>query len=230
MQALNSFSVGNARRALLMAGVGMLLAFLLLAPLAAHAASSTITVSTDKSYYYGPNGAATVSISGTVTPAPGVTGTNVAYTVVSPGGAQVIVGQTGVDATSGSYSATFVTGGTSSWVNGTYTVNVQYNGATASANFQYGNVSSSQGGTGTTTTVMVTTTIVEQTTTTVNAQTTVTVNAQTTTTVNAQTTTTVVQQTTVTAANSDTGLYVGIVGVVIAIIAGALSVMALRRH
>jgi hypothetical protein len=230
MQALNS--LGNTRRALFMAGVGMLLAFLLLAPLAAHAASTTVTVSTDKSYYAGT---ATVTVSGAVTPAPGVSGTNVAFSVVAPNGATVGAGQLAVGATTGAYSGTFVTGGTLYSVNGTYTVNVNYNGATASSTFQYGNVTTS-GGSGTTTTVMVTTTVIvnSATTTTVisNVQTTVTQQTQTTITqqFSSGTTTTIMATTTVSQTGTDTGTIVGAVGVVIAIVAGALAIVALRKH
>jgi hypothetical protein len=245
MQTLNS--VGYARKTLLIAGIGMLMAFLFLAPLAAHAAGS-VTVGTDKTYYAG---AATITVSGTVSPAPGVTGTNVAITIVGPTNSQVYANQFAVGST-GSYTGTLVAGGTLWNVNGTYTVNANYNGATASSSFQYGNVTTTTSGgkTGTTTTVMVTTTVVVdsavtttvvsnvQATTTVLQQSTVTQQA--TTTVNAQTTTTLLQQqqttvnayttTTVSQTGTDTGLIVGAIGVVIAIIAGAIAVMALRRH
>jgi len=67
MQSLNS--VGYARKAIFVTGMGMFIAFLFLAPLAVFAASSTVTVATDKSFYAAT---ATITVSGTVSPAPGV--------------------------------------------------------------------------------------------------------------------------------------------------------------
>ena len=210
MQSLNS--VGDARKALLIAGLGMLIAFLFLAPLVAHAQSPSVTITTDKSAYAGTE---TITVSGTVSPAPGVSGTNVAVTILSPQGATVDANQFSVNSATGAYTGTFTTGGPLYNVNGTYTITVTAaNGATASTSFQYGS-GSGVSGVGTTTTEFFSTTVTEQTTVT---------QAQ-------QTTVTQIQQTTVTVSytGSDTGTIVGAVGVVIAIVAGALSVVALRK-
>jgi len=64
MKSLNS--VGDARRTLLVAGIGMFIAFLFLAPLAVFAAGS-VTIKTDKTFYAGTQ---TIHVSGTVTPTP----------------------------------------------------------------------------------------------------------------------------------------------------------------
>lgn len=131
MQALNS--VGDTRKALSVTGLGMLVAFLFLVPLAAFAASSTVTV--NATYTAATN---QVAVSGTVTPAPGVSGTNVAVEITSPTGVVVDANQFAVNSATGAYNGTFVTGGPSYSVNGTYTVTANYNGGTASATFQYG--------------------------------------------------------------------------------------------
>jgi len=214
-----------------MAGIGILVVFLFLVPLVSHAAGTSVTVATDKSYYAG---AATITVSGTVTPAPGVSGTNVAISITSPNGQLAGVNQFSVNSGTGAYSGTFVAGGALWSVNGTYTVSANYNGATATNQFQYGNVTTSSGS-ATTTTLIVSSIITQQTTVTVSggAVTTTVVQAPVTTTVVQAQQTTVTQQiqTTVTesAASDTTGIVVGAIGVVIAIIAGALSVVALRR-
>jgi hypothetical protein len=83
MQSLNS--VGYARKATLVTGIGMLIAFLFLVPFAAFAAS-TVTVTTNKPFYAGT---ATMTVSGTITPSPGVNGTSVAVTITGKGLAQI---------------------------------------------------------------------------------------------------------------------------------------------
>jgi len=224
MQALNS--VGDTRKALSVTGLGMLVAFLFLVPLAAFAASSTVTV--NATYTAATN---QVAVSGTVTPAPGVSGTNVAVEITSPTGVVVDANQFAVNSGTGAYSGTFVTGGPSYSVNGSYTVSANYNGGAASATFQYGTTATTTPASGTTTTVFFTTTVVN------NIQTTVTLSGGQTTVTQVQqggstTVTSIIQQqTTVTQSytGSDTGTYVGIVGIIIAIIAIVLAVMTMRK-
>jgi len=231
MQSLNS--VGFARKSLLTTGIGMFIAFLFLVPFAAFAAGS-VTVTTDKSSYAGT---ATITVSGTVTPAPGVSGTSVAVKIAGPSGSTVDANQFLISASTGTYSGTFVTGGPSYASNGTYTITATApSGASATATFQYGsNVTSSQTGGSTTTTVVeqITTTVVQQ-----GATTTVVQQGATTTVVQqAATTTTVVQQggtTTVssiiTSATTDgTALAIGALGVIIAIVAIVMAVLAMRK-
>jgi hypothetical protein len=231
MQALNS--VGYTRRTLAAAGIGMFIAFLFLAPLAVFAASSTVTITTDKTFY--PSGTNTINVSGTVTPAPGVSGTFVAVSISAPnGGGSVDANEFAVNSATGAYSGSFVTGGPTYAAQGIYTITANYNGGTASATFQYGNTTSSTSQTGGGTT----TTIVQQFTTTVNnvvtSVTTVVQNAVTT--VSAVTATTVTQQVQTTTTVSATGggsdstaLAIGAVGVIIAIIAAVLAVLAMRK-
>jgi len=225
MQALNS--VGDTRKALYVTGLGMLVAFFFLVPLAAFAASSTVTVTA--TYTASTN---QVAVSGMVTPAPGVSNTNAAVEITSPGGVVVDANQFAVNSGTGAFSGTFVTGGPSYSVNGTYTVTANYNGGTASATFVYGTMTTtSASGTGTTTTIIVSsiTTVVQP-----GVTTTVVQPGVTTTVVNSQQTTVtslVQQQTTVTQSytGSDTGTYVGAVGIIIAIIAIILAVMTMRK-
>jgi len=98
MKSLNS--VGDARRALLVAGIGMFIAILFLAPLAVFAAGS-VTITTDKTFYAGTQ---TIHVTGTVTPAPSSSGTSVAVTITSPSGATVDANQFVVSITNGNYS------------------------------------------------------------------------------------------------------------------------------
>src|SRR5579872_6098010 len=230
MKSLNS--VGDARRALLVAGIGMFIAFLFLAPFAVFAAGS-VTITTDKASY---SGTETIHVSGTVTPAPTTSGTSVAVTITGPSGATVDANQFVVSTTNGAYNGTFVTGGPGYTAagNGTYTIAANYNGATASALVQYGNSTSGSTGGATTTTIVVqaTTTVVQA------GATVVTTGVQqqagaTTTVVQQGATTTVVQQqqTTVTQSytGSDTGTYIGAVAIIIAIIAIVLAVLTMRK-
>jgi len=88
-----------------------LTAFLLLSPFAASAAGATVTVKTDQTSY---SGAQTLSVFGTVTPAPTATGTNIAIKVTNQAThATVLITVAGVD-TNGNYNTRFVTGGTAS--------------------------------------------------------------------------------------------------------------------
>jgi len=223
MQALNS--TGYTRKALAITGIGMFFTFLFLAPLTAFAAT-TVTVQTDASSY---QPGATIHVSGTVSPAPTLTGTYIAVSIIAPNGVTADANEFEVG-TNGSYSGTFVPGPSYS-VNGTYTVDAVYNSVTATTTFMYGTISTSSATGGSTTT-----TIVEQTTVTqvVSSVTTViqsavtTVSAQTATTVTQQFSTTVTQVSTSTVTDS-TALAIGAVGVIIAIIAAVLAVLAMRK-
>jgi hypothetical protein len=229
MKSLNS--VGDARRVLLGAGVGVFIALLFLAPLAVFAAGS-VTITLDKATYAGTQ---TIHVSGTVTPAPSSSGTNIAISITGPTGGTVDANQFPVSASTGNYNATFVTGGTSYAINGTYTVAANYNGATASTTFVYGTPKTSGGGgNGTTTTLIISsiTTIVQPgstvvttvvqpgvTTTVVQPGVTTTINS------NVQTTTTL----SYTGGSDSTALAVGAVGLIIGIIAAVIAVLAMRK-
>jgi len=229
MQSLNS--VGNTHKTLAVTGIGMLVAFLFLVPLTAFAAGS-VTVTSPTAGAIVAVGA-TITVSGTVSPAPSASGTSIAVSIVAPNGQTADANQFTVATGTGAFSGTFVTGGPTYTGPGMYTINFNYNGATTSVQVQYGNSTTSQASaTGTTTTVQVTTTIVSVVQTTVtqqnNVQTTVTQVQQggTTTvmsTINAQTT--VTQSYT----GSDNGVYVGAVGIIVAIIAIVLAVLAMRN-
>jgi len=119
-------------------------AFLVLGPAAAFAAT-TVTVATGASSY---SGSQTVTVSGTVTPAPPA-GTNVVITTRGPAG---VVDINSVPVNSGAYSYALVTGGSTSWVSGTYTVNATWGGpagtASATTTFTYTSSSTTTTGTG----------------------------------------------------------------------------------
>jgi len=213
-----------------MTGAGMLMAFLLFAPFFAAATTYTISVSTDKSIY---NSGATITVSGSVSPAP-PSGTATTLQVKNSGGTLVDFGQGNVGPT-GSFSATFVVG--ASYAPGSYTVtavwgpNATAPTITGSANFQINGTAPTTNPSGVTTTIFsyVTTTVVQQ-----GVTTTVVQAPVTTTIVSAQQTTVtsvVQQQTTVTQSytGSDTGTYIGAVGIIIAIIAIVLAVLAMRK-
>jgi len=228
MKSLNS--VGKARRTLLATGIGMFFAFLFLAPLVVFAAGSA-TMTLDKTTYFNGN---TIKVSGTVTPAPTTSGTSVAITITGPTGATVDANQFVVSTTNGNYNGTFVAGGPLYTKNGTYTVTANYNGATASQIFQFGNSTGGGGGSATTTTLIitsaVTTTVVQQggTTTIVQQGGTTTVVQQCAT---VQTTVTQQQQTTVTLSPQadSTALAVGAVGLIVGIVAIVLAVLTMRK-
>jgi hypothetical protein len=212
MKALNS-SISDARRVAYTTGAGMLFAFLLLSPVFASATSYTLTVSADKSIYNSGN---TITISGSVSPAP-PTGSYVGLKITNAGGTLVDVGQASVGPT-GSYSTTF----TASYAAGTYTVtgswapNASATAITGTANFQMNGTttSTSAGSGGTTTTVQITTTVVQQ-----------------------GATTTVVQQGGTTTVSSilssvttdSTALAVGALGLIVAIVAIVLAVLFMRK-
>ena len=113
------------------------LAFILVSQGAVAQTSYTLTVSTDKPSY--ASGQA-IQVSGKVSPAPGPN-TAVFLEIINPHGVVVAPGEAQVGASTGSYNYTFVAGGTSSWVSGTYTVNATWGAyppqVDAVATFQY---------------------------------------------------------------------------------------------
>jgi len=230
MKALNS-SVNEARRVTYMAGAGMLLAFLFLAPVVASATSYSLSIKTDKALY---NSGDTINISGNVSASGGSlpAGTAVGLKITSSAGTLVDINQASVGS-NGAYSATFK----ATYPVGTYTItaswapNASATAITATANFQMnGTTSSAVSGVTTTIFASTTTTVIEApvTTTVVSAATTTVVQQQqTTTTVNSVVTT----QTTVTESptTDSTALAVGAVGVIIAIVAIVLVVLTMRK-
>jgi len=219
------------------------------APFFSFAAGTTVKVQTSAASYAAPvGGGASIPINGTVSPAPGAAGYSITLTVTNTAGLDYVV-STSVNGTNGHFSYTLVTGTTAGlWVNGVYTVtgiytpNINTPSTTGSTTFQYGAVTtttsptttttSSSGG-GSTTTVVTTidsiTTIVSATTI-IQGGTTIT-QAGTTVTLGGTTVTSVVNSiTTVSGGSSTTAEALGAVGIVIAIIAGALAAMALRKH
>ncbi|MHB8567570.1 MAG: hypothetical protein ACYC7D_13900 [Nitrososphaerales archaeon] len=260
MKALNSFGVSGTTTRVGMGVLAIAAILFLMSPLTVFAAGTTVTVNLSSTQL---NVGQPLTISGAVSPAP-PTGSALTVTTTNPSGQTVDISPVNIN--SGSYSYTYTTGGSSNWVNGTYTVTATYKDSsgvvtTGTHTFIVGTItttatSGGSGGVTTTiydsTTVTVMSTIVQQTTVTVSGgqttttlqggQTTTTLQGgQTTTTLQGgqttvtvsggQTTTTVVAQTTVTQAysGSNNGVYVGAAGVVIAIIAGALAALALRK-
>jgi hypothetical protein len=108
--------------------VGMLAAFLLLAPTLAYAAT-TVSVSTDKPSYKGSD---SIAVSGTVTPAPGA-GTAVYIKVANPSGTAVFVDSVSVNGATGAFSDSLVAGGNANWVTGTYTVTATWGSTPSTA-------------------------------------------------------------------------------------------------
>jgi hypothetical protein len=246
MKALNS--VGLNTKAPTIARIGVLaiaavLVLLYLVPIFSAAAGTTVTVTATSAY------GQWVNISGSVSPAPGASGYEVGIAVQNSGGQAVIVADANVNGTTGDFNYTYT--GVGNLANDTYSVTVAYEptigGPTydGSASFNYGFVQT----TTSTSQTCTCTTVYVNATTTVEATTTVvlTGGATTTTVSSPGATTTVVQQgatvtsivqtqTTVTLSPSSsssgvgTAEAIGAVGVVIAVIAGALSVFALRKH
>ena len=192
-----------------------------------------------------------VAVSGSVVPNPGAN-QEVSVAVTAPNGATVLNGVVPVNSTTGAYTYTAVPGGSSNWVNGTYVAQVTWGTLsqtyTNATSFTYGTVpttttSSSSSGSSTSSSKSVTF-IASSTTTTVATTTTQTVaTTYVTTLVNPGTTivTTITQGghtivttqstvTTVQGSGSVTAEAIAAVGVVLAIIAGAIALMAMRRR
>lgn len=88
----------------------------------ASATTYTLKVSTDSASY---SGAASIKITGSVSPAPGAS-TGVTLKLINPTGVVLGVWTAGVGASSGEFNYTLTAGGTSSWTAGTYTVNATW--------------------------------------------------------------------------------------------------------
>ena len=86
-----------------------------------NAARTTILVSPDQPSYLASPGTR-ITISGTVLPAPVVSGTNVTVIVTNPDGIQLTQSIDPVIANTGAFSNVVVTGSGTTWINGTYTV------------------------------------------------------------------------------------------------------------
>ncbi len=203
------------------------------------ATGTTVSVSAIATYK------GTVSINGTVSPAPGV-GSQVSITTKNPNGTAVDANVAAVNPYTGGFNYSFPAGGTVSWINGTYTVSAVWaasaNGSTytGTATFQYGAGPATTASTSSSSSIS--SPVITATTIYVNngSTTTVFIKSATTTTifVNNGTTTTIISSGGVTTVYSvttvvspdTTALTIGIVGIVIAIIATGLSATALRRH
>jgi len=258
MKTLNS--VHSRGMAAKIGGMGVLAiaAILLLsfAPFFSFAVGTTVTVQPSAASYPATSGE-NIPISGVVTPAPGAAGYAVTVEITNPSGL-FTVQSAAVNATTGAYSTTFVSGTPAQlWGAGTYTITAVYatsaNGPTytATATFTYGSFtttptttsstgSSSNTG-GTTTTIITTiysTTVVSSITTVNQGVTTIIQGGPTTMVTSAGTVITTIITSAGTVINSGTGgngnsntaLAIGAVGLVVAIIAGALAAMALRKH
>lgn len=125
---------------------------------AAFAATYTLTVTAGASSYQGIQ---PISISGQVSPNPGPN-TAAVVQVFSPTGKLVLAGSQSVNASTGKFTFTGVTGGTSDWVTGTYSVNATWGAygpqLNAKATFVYTASAASTTTTSTTTTATTTST------------------------------------------------------------------------
>jgi len=99
-------------------------AVLVFGPTVAFAAGETVNVATNSGTY---STGSVIQVSGTVSPAPAASNTAVVVTTKGPAGA-VDTGTANVATGSGAYTYTFVAGGSTLWVTGTYTVNATYGG------------------------------------------------------------------------------------------------------
>ncbi|HUK80149.1 MAG TPA: hypothetical protein VLU91_05750 [Nitrososphaerales archaeon] len=88
----------------------------------AAALSYSLTVQTNATSYVGES---TVLITGQVTPAPGPN-SSVSLRVYNPNMLLATAAVAPVNGTTGLYSSTFVTGGSSAWIEGTYSVNATW--------------------------------------------------------------------------------------------------------
>jgi len=121
----------------------LLAAFLVLGPVAALGATSTMTLQTNASSY---SSGQSVTVSGTITPAPTIASA-VVVTTFGPNGV-ADTGTAAVQTGTGTFSYTFVAGGSMYWATGgTFTITgmwgAQGNTATATTTFTY-----AAGGTG----------------------------------------------------------------------------------
>ncbi len=112
---------------------GTLVAFLALFILLSSVAAASVSLTLNGLSFTGTQ---TITISGTATPAPGA-GQSAFVQVTNPSGRAVAAASVPVDATAGTFSYSFASGGTSLWVTGTYTVTASAGGASGSTSFTY---------------------------------------------------------------------------------------------
>jgi hypothetical protein len=111
----------------------LLAALVVLGPTAVYAAT-TVTVAAGAPSYAG---AATITITGSVTPVP-TAPTNVILTITNPSGGIADVSSNIVSLTTGTYSYSVAAGGNPNWnIPGTYTVTATVSSVSASTTFQY---------------------------------------------------------------------------------------------
>lgn len=130
---------GRLPTAHLLAAAALLL--LLTVPAVAHAQSYTITFQTDHEIEGagGYDGYDVVEVSGNVIPAP-PSGASVTVTTRAPNGTAVYVDDEPLEANTGAFEDSIVTGCTQTWVAGYYTIDVSLNGSpgvNASTQFEY---------------------------------------------------------------------------------------------
>ena len=216
-----------------MMGIGVLAiaaVLFLSVPIMASAAGTVVDVNATSVY------GKSVNVSGMITPNPGA-GQEVSIAVTAPDGANVLSAVVPVSSATGAYNYTAVAGGSSHWINGTYSVSATWGtisqAYTNTTTFAYGaftttstSTSSNSSSSGQATTIYSNTTISSITTVTSVTSVTTIISGTTLTSV-----TTIVSAITTTVANgSSTALYIGIVAIIIAVVAGAIAAMALRKH
>ncbi len=89
------------------------------------AAGTTITLSPDHPSYQAVSGTQ-ITIRGIVSPAPGISGTNATVSVTNPNGVELTLNNDPVNANTGAFNNTIITGSSATWINGTYTVSATW--------------------------------------------------------------------------------------------------------
>jgi hypothetical protein len=169
-------------------------------------------------------------VNGTISPAPGISNTYATIQIKDGSGTLKVIDSTPVDPTTGAFSDTLASG--AGWANGTYTALVTW-AAGAGATVYTGSVTFVYGAptpvtTSTTSSASVTTIVNATTITSITTVQSITTIQQVTTVASG---TTIVSATTISQGGASTTVEaLAIVGIVIAIIAGALAAMALRKH
>lgn len=120
---------------------GALLAFLLAAPFVGSVFAASITVSTDQMSY---SDAATIHITGSVTPAP--SGQAVVLSLTNPTGTTIVFGNAPVSSSDGSFTSSLVAGGTYFQSSGTYTITASLGPDSGKTTFTYTAAPSGGGG------------------------------------------------------------------------------------
>jgi len=120
----------------------LITALFVLSPLAASAATGSVSVHTDTTSY---SGAHPITVMVTATGFTSLSGQSAALTVTNPNGVAVFSEPS--DISSGTATAQFTTGGSSAWISGTYVVTANVEGVIGSTTFSYTcNGSSCSGG------------------------------------------------------------------------------------